>query len=111
MKCLGALSSFIRRIFFLESAFIGLVGGIIGVILGSLITVLGYGASYGMALVLGGSDWGRLSVAAAHRHRRQRGAGGRRRDLPRHRGVAHAALGGPALQRLRRTWTKASSPS
>ncbi len=62
MKCLGALSSFIRRIFFLESAFIGLVGGIAGIILGALITILGYGASYGFALVLGGTDWGRLSL-------------------------------------------------
>jgi hypothetical protein len=62
MKCLGALSSFIRRIFFLESAFIGLVGGIAGIVLGALITILGYGASYGFALVVGGTDWGRLSV-------------------------------------------------
>ena len=62
MKCLGALSSFIRQIFFLESAFVGLVGGVAGIILGALITLLGYGASYGFALVLGGTDWGRLSV-------------------------------------------------
>jgi hypothetical protein len=62
MKCLGALSSFIRQIFFLESAFVGLVGGVAGIILGALITILGYGASYGFALVMGGTDWGRLSV-------------------------------------------------
>lgn len=62
MKCLGALSSFIRQIFFLESAFIGLVGGVVGVLLGALITILGYGASYGFALVMGGTDWGRLTV-------------------------------------------------
>jgi hypothetical protein len=62
MKCLGALSSFIRRIFFLESAFIGLVGGIVGIILGALITLAGYGVTYGFALVVGGTDWGRLAV-------------------------------------------------
>ena len=62
MKCLGALSSFIRRIFFLESAFIGLVGGVIGVVLGALITIIGYGVSYGFPLVFGGADWGRLAV-------------------------------------------------
>ena len=62
MKCLGALSSFIRQIFFLESAFVGLVGGVADIILGALITILGYGASYGFALVMGGTDWGRLSV-------------------------------------------------
>lgn len=62
MKCLGALSSFIRRIFFLESAFIGLIGGVAGVILGALITILGYGASFGFALVIDGTDWSRLAV-------------------------------------------------
>jgi putative ABC transport system permease protein len=62
MKCLGALSSFIRRLFFLESAFIGLVGGIAGMLLGALITLLGYGASFGFGLVFGGCAWGELSV-------------------------------------------------
>lgn len=62
MKCLGALSSFIRRIFFLESAFLGLVGGIAGIVLGALITLFGYGATYGFALVAGGTDWGSLAL-------------------------------------------------
>ena len=65
MKCLGALSSFIRRIFFLESAFMGLLGGIVGALTGTLITVLGYGFSFGFALVFAGTDWTHLTIYVA----------------------------------------------
>lgn len=51
MKCLGALSSFIRRIFFIESALTGLVGSIVGVLLGFLISYLIYSLTYGFGLV------------------------------------------------------------
>ena len=65
MKCLGALSSFIRRIFFLESAFMGLLGGIVGAVAGALITVVGYGFSFGFALVFAGTDWTHLTIYSA----------------------------------------------
>lgn len=53
MKCLGALSSFIRRVFFLESALIGFVGGLAGSLFGMLFAVMLYAISYGWGLVLG----------------------------------------------------------
>ncbi|MGC4090047.1 MAG: hypothetical protein QM756_19635 [Polyangiaceae bacterium] len=66
MKCLGAESSFIRRIFLIEASFMGVVGGALGVLLGNvfafLLTLLVYGgrltgqalASQPAALGLGG---------------------------------------------------------
>jgi hypothetical protein len=49
MKCLGALDGFIARLFLIESAFLGGVGGVLGVLLGTLIGVGRMLASY--------SDW------------------------------------------------------
>ena len=34
MKCLGALSGFIRQLFLIESMFIGLVGSLAGIVIG-----------------------------------------------------------------------------
>ncbi len=53
MKCLGALSSFIRRVFFLESALMGLVGGVAGSLFGLLFAAILYALSYGWGLVFG----------------------------------------------------------
>lgn len=50
MKCLGALSSFIRRLFLIESGLMGIVGGIVGCLLGAVFSVLVYGLTYGFAL-------------------------------------------------------------
>jgi hypothetical protein len=47
MKCLGALDSFIAKLFLLEAAFLGLIGGVIGVALGLMIGGLRMFASYG----------------------------------------------------------------
>jgi len=52
MKCLGALSGFIRRIFFLEAALIGLVGSAAGALLGFLFSVSTYMSVYGAGLVM-----------------------------------------------------------
>lgn len=51
MKCLGALSSFIRRVFFIESALTGLVGSLIGGIVGFVIATLIYAFTFGFGLV------------------------------------------------------------
>jgi len=47
MKCLGALSAFVRRMFLIESALMGLVGGILGCFVGFFFSVLVYMISYG----------------------------------------------------------------
>lgn len=57
MKCLGALSSFIRRLFLVESALIGVAGSVLGVILGIIIPLLAYGFSFGFELVFGSMKW------------------------------------------------------
>lgn len=51
MKCLGALSAFIRQIFLIESFLMGLAGGIVGVIVGFLFSYLMYCITYGFGLV------------------------------------------------------------
>jgi hypothetical protein len=52
MKCLGALSSFVRAIFLLEASFMGAVGGALGVLLGFLFAMLSYLVPYGAELSL-----------------------------------------------------------
>lgn len=47
MKCLGALNGFIARLFLLEAAFLGLVGGLLGVLLGGIIGLSRMAAAYG----------------------------------------------------------------
>ncbi|MCG3148803.1 MAG: hypothetical protein PCFJNLEI_02250 [Verrucomicrobiae bacterium] len=64
MKCLGALSSFIRRLFLIESSLIGLAGSIVGVIVGALLPLLAYGFAYRFALVFGTLSYGWLLVYA-----------------------------------------------
>jgi ABC-type antimicrobial peptide transport system permease subunit len=51
MKCLGALSSFIRRIFFIESALIGFTGSVIGSAFGLIFSLAVYSATFGPGLV------------------------------------------------------------
>ena len=50
MKCLGALSGFIRRIFLIESAFMGAVGGFLGCVLGFAFSLCAYSITYGIGL-------------------------------------------------------------
>jgi len=56
MKCLGALSSFIRSIFLIESSIMGLVGSVLGSIVGLLFAVLSYSVTYGFGLVFSSLD-------------------------------------------------------
>ncbi len=50
MKCLGALSSFIRSIFLLESSLMGLAGGVIGGLFGVTFATAAYGVTYGFGM-------------------------------------------------------------
>src|SRR5207302_674055 len=47
MKCLGALDGFIVKLFLLESAFQGIVGTLIGIVLGLGMSLIGASVSYG----------------------------------------------------------------
>ncbi len=47
MKCLGALNGFIARLFLIEAAFLGLVGGLFGVLLGMALGIGRMTAAYG----------------------------------------------------------------
>lgn len=60
MKCLGALSGFIRQIFLIESCFMGTIGGMAGSVLGMLFSIAMYGFTYGFGLALASLNWGTL---------------------------------------------------
>ena len=62
MKCLGALSSFIRRLFLIESTLIGTMGALLGVAFGILFPVLLYSSSYGFGMVFSSLSWGTLGI-------------------------------------------------
>lgn len=64
MKCLGALSGFIRQIFLLESFILGFCGGIGGAILGMGFSLCAYSVSYGMGMVLHAAEPASLGVYA-----------------------------------------------
>ncbi len=65
MKCLGALSSFVRWIFFFESSFLGALGGVAGGVLGIVFSLTLYGFTYGYSAVLASVDWPILTVYLA----------------------------------------------
>ncbi len=50
MKCLGALSAFVREMFLIESGLMGLVGGLIGSLAGLLFSLVAYMLTYGASL-------------------------------------------------------------
>jgi putative ABC transport system permease protein len=64
LKCLGALDGFIMLMFVMESSFLGIVGGCIGAILGTLIAVGRMLASFGINFV-GALPAGELLVGMA----------------------------------------------
>lgn len=52
MKCLGALSAFIRQQFLIESAMLGFAGSVAGVLFGGLVAYLYAALSYGPAMAI-----------------------------------------------------------
>lgn len=64
MKCLGALSRFIRTLFLIESALVGLAGSVLGVLAGAATTLAVYGLSYGFGPVFTAVNYGWLLLAA-----------------------------------------------
>jgi ABC-type antimicrobial peptide transport system permease subunit len=50
MKCLGALSAFVRLMFLIESGFMGVVGGVAGCAIGVVFSIVAYGFTYGFGL-------------------------------------------------------------
>ena len=50
MKCLGALSAFVRLLFLIETTVIGVAGGVLGCIAGLLFTYIIYAFTYGFNL-------------------------------------------------------------
>lgn len=60
MKCLGALSRFIRLLFLIEASIMGLAGAIGGTVLGIAFSLLMYGFVYEWGLVFDALDFGIL---------------------------------------------------
>jgi hypothetical protein len=58
LKCLGALSSFVVRLFLIESALVGLFGAIFGVLLGLIVALGGYAYLFGFARIFAALDYG-----------------------------------------------------
>ena len=50
MKCLGALSAFVRLMFLIETTLIGVAGGVLGCLVGLLFTYIIYAFTYGFTL-------------------------------------------------------------
>ncbi|CAN5439894.1 hypothetical protein BH09PLA1_BH09PLA1_19530 [soil metagenome] len=61
MKCLGALDSFIVKLFLIESLFQGIVGAVIGASLGVIVSLLSASLSYGQ-IVLHRVSWIHLAA-------------------------------------------------
>ncbi len=62
MKCLGALSSFIRRLFLIESTLVGTIGALLGVLFGIIFPLVLYGWSFSLGMVIGSLNWGQLGL-------------------------------------------------
>jgi len=63
MKCLGALSGFVVKLFLIESFLIGLLGAVIGTFVGFLVPFVAYMLSSGAALLVASTPFPVLIVA------------------------------------------------
>jgi ABC-type antimicrobial peptide transport system permease subunit len=64
MKCLGALSAFIRQLFLIEGALLGFVGSFLGLLIGAMFPILAYGFTFGFGIVMGSLSYGLLFLLA-----------------------------------------------
>ena len=64
MKCLGALSSFVVKLFLIESLILGLVGAALGSIAGGLFSLLAYSYTFGFTKVFAAVDFATLGLYA-----------------------------------------------
>ncbi len=62
MKCLGALSGFVVKLFLIESTLVGLTGAIIGSTLGILFSLLTYSWEFGLVRVFTQVEYGELGL-------------------------------------------------
>ena len=60
MKCLGALSEFVVKLFLIESFIIGTIGAVLGTLLGFVVPFLAYMLSTGVFLLLHSTPYGHL---------------------------------------------------
>lgn len=60
MKCLGALSEFVVKLFLIESFIIGTIGAVLGTLLGFVVPFLAYMLSTGVSLLLRSTPYGHL---------------------------------------------------
>jgi hypothetical protein len=65
MKCLGALSGFVIKVFLIESLLIGFAGSVAGMVLGMLLPLSGYTWKFSAARVFGGVDYAQLLTMGA----------------------------------------------
>ena len=52
MKCLGALSTFVVKLFLIESSLLGFVGSVFGVLIGGAFSIAAYAATFGLGTVV-----------------------------------------------------------
>jgi len=62
MKCLGALSSFVVKLFLIESLLIGLAGAALGSAAGAAFSLLAYGYTFGVGRVFAAVDFATLGL-------------------------------------------------
>lgn len=62
MKCLGADSRFVRRLFIIESLLIGICGGFGGAVSGALLTLIYHGLVYGFVMVFSSLNYPALAL-------------------------------------------------
>ena len=65
MKCLGALSGFVLKLFLIESSLMGCAGSLIGVIIGGCFSLVAYSFTYSFARVFSAVDFVLLLAAGA----------------------------------------------
>lgn len=61
MKCLGALDAFIVRLFLIETAVLGLLGALVGVIIGHVVMLVIYMIKLGPSITAK-MDWGQMAL-------------------------------------------------